>query len=60
VEISVSKARCVTPATQGFNALRRHNRIGAGSSHHHVPALGYTVETTILRCQCEGYPDWES
>jgi len=60
VEISVSKARCVTPATQGFNALRRHDRIGAGSSHRRRPALGYTVETTMLRYQCEGFPDWES
>jgi hypothetical protein len=29
VEISVSEARCMAPAAQGFNALRRHDRIGA-------------------------------
>jgi len=30
VEISVSEARRVALAAQGFNALRRHDRIGAG------------------------------
>jgi hypothetical protein len=30
VEISVFEARRVTLAARGFNALRRHDRIGAG------------------------------
>jgi uncharacterized protein YcaQ len=30
VEISLSKARHVTLAAQGFYALRRHDHIGAG------------------------------
>jgi hypothetical protein len=30
VEISVSEAWCVALTSQGFNALRRHDRIGAG------------------------------
>jgi hypothetical protein len=40
VEISVSEARCVALAAQGFNALRRHGRIGAGQLRRAIDRPG--------------------